>query len=87
MKSHGAGLELCLACQAYLWGLEVKDVQEVELILGRRQQILGTFKHVNATGAAARGATRKRNGGVVLVAKIHDRGTCGSLKLHDASNV
>jgi hypothetical protein len=87
VNSRRALLQLCLTGEPDARRLVVEDVEQVELVGGRRQQIFGPLEHVDPAGAAAGGAAGEWDGRVVLIAEVDERGAGRGVDLDDAPGV
>ena len=87
MDPQRAGPQPGLAREAHQRRLEVEHVEQIELIVGRRQQLVGAFEHVNAASPAARAAAIERNRRVVVVAQVDQRSTGRCVDLDDPAGI
>src|SRR5882672_4487559 len=84
VQPHRTRPQLRLAREADERWLQVEHVEQIELVLGGRQQILRALEDVNPTGSATRAPAVERNRCVMLVAEIDQGGAVRRVDLHDA---
>ena len=84
---RGPGPQLGLARKPHERWLQIEHVEQIELILGGWQQILGAFEDMNPAGSATGAPTVERNRCVMLVAELDQCGTVRCIDLHDAPDV
>lgn len=79
--------QLRLARETDEWRLVVEDLEQVELIRRRRDQLVSALEDMDAAGAAARRPAGERDGRVVLIAEIDERIAAVGIDLDDATDV
>src|SRR5262245_18741316 len=73
------GAHFCLTREAPSAWLVPKDVEDVELLVFRREKLLASFEHVDSARAATRAPARERYRRVLLVAEVDDRAAVGDV--------